>query len=324
MYIEKKKIKGKEYYYASISVRSGNTVKSKTVAYLGSTAMKKQDIQKAMQKISKEKIQKAKNELKETMNQKEEFLNSSQLQKLEQIKSIFTKKMLSLDKALLQDMFRDFKTHYIYNTNAIEGNTISFKETDLLLNANKTPAGKDLREVHDHLNASTVFDYLLKYKPEITKDLIIKIHSMLLENIDVRRGSFRFHNVRVIGSTFETSDARYVETDMKLLLEWYHKNERKLHPLVLAALFHEKFERIHPFYDGNGRTGRMLLNLILLRFSFPPLIVLNKERMQYYKALDTGHKADLFSSDLSAYGALIEFCYTQLLKTWEELFIKWG
>lgn len=324
MYIEKKKIKGKDYYYARVSVRSGNNVKSKTVAYLGSADMNKKEIKRAIEKISAEKIQEAKNEVKETMIQKEEFLTNSQLHQLEEIKALFTKKMLSLDTALLHDMFRDFKTHYIYNTNAIEGNTITLKETNFLLNANKTPADKDLREVYDHLNASTVFDYLFKYKPKLTKDIIIKIHSMLLENIDVRMGAYRVHNVRVIGSQFETSDTKYVETDMKLLLEWYHKHEKRLHPLVLAALFHEKFERIHPFYDGNGRTGRMLLNLILLCFDFPPLIILHKERMQYYKALDAGHKSELFSSDIKEYGMFIEFCYTQLLKTWKDLFMKWG
>ncbi len=323
MYIEKKKIKGKEYYYARVSVRSGNTVKSKTLAYLGSGSMTKKELQNAIDKIPKEKKEETKQIRKDSLPQ-QVYLTQKQLNVLFTIKKMFAEKIMSLDKALLHDMFQDFKTHYIYNTNAIEGNTITLKETNLLLNSNKTPANKDLREIYDHLNASVVFDYLLKYKPELTKDIIIKIHSMLLDNIGVRKGSFRLHNVRVIGSHFETTDAKYVETDMKLLLDWYQNNERKIHPLALAALFHEKFERIHPFYDGNGRTGRMLLNLILVHAQLPPLIVLNKNRMHYYKALDAGHKVELFQTDSIHYKDIVDFCHKQLVKTWKDIFMKWG
>lgn len=324
MYIEKKRIKGKEYYYARISVRSGSTVKSKTVAYLGSGTMSKKELKKAIEHVPMEKIQEASKEQSRDAAFHQEYLTIQHIDKLSEIKNKFAEKISSLDKAIIQDMFRDFKTHYIYNTNAIEGNTITFKETNLLLNENKTPAHKDLREVHDHLNASTVFDFILKYKPEISKEIIIEIHSMLLNNIDVRKGGFRLHNVRVIGSHFETTDAKYVETDMKLLLEWYNKNKKKLHPLVLGALFHEKFERIHPFYDGNGRTGRMLFNLILLQTRLPLLIVLNKDRINYYKALDGGHKAELFDSDSIHYKEIVTFCYNQLMKTWNDIFTKWG
>lgn len=324
MYIEKKKIKGKEYYYARVSVRSGNTVKSKTVAYLGSGTMSKKELKKAIASIPMEKISAAGKEQNRDISLQEEYLTTKEIEQLSEIKKLFAEKISSLDKALFHDMFRDFKTQYIYNTNAIEGNTITLKETNLLLNENKTPAHKDLREVHDHLNASAVFDFLLKYKPEITKESIIEIHSMLLNNIDVRKGAYRLHNVRVIGSHFETTDAKYVETDMKLLLEWHNKNKKNLHPLVLAALFHEKFERIHPFYDGNGRTGRMVLNLILLHAQLPPLIILNKDRIQYYKALDSGHKAELFHTDSVHYKDIVGFCYKQLMKTWDEIFVKWG
>ncbi|MEK6867860.1 MAG: Fic family protein [Nanoarchaeota archaeon] len=324
MYIEKKKIKGKEYYYARVSVRSGNTVKSKTLAYLGLGTMTKKELKKAVARIPKEKISAVGEERNRGAPLQQKYLTARQIDQISEINNRFGKKIMYLDKTLLHDMFKDFKTHYIYNTNAIEGNTINFKETNLLLNANKTPAHKDLREVYDHLNASAVFDFLLKYKPEITKEIILQIHGMLLNNIDVRKEAFRLHNVRVIGSHFETTDAKYVETDMKLLLEWYKKNKKNLHPLVLAALFHEKFERIHPFYDGNGRTGRMLLHLTLLHAQLPPLIILNKDRINYYEALDAGHKAELFHTNSVHYKDIVDFCYKQLMKTWDEIFAKWG
>ena len=147
---------------------------------------------------------------------------------------------------------------------------------------------------------------------------------MLLQNIDNRLGNFRGHEVRVFGATFETSPAKYVEADVALLLKWYRKNAQKLHPLVLAAIFHEKFERIHPFYDGNGRTGRMLSNLILLHKDYPPVIIQNSKRMKYYDALSEGHKAELTGINANFYLQIVEFFYEELIATYEKIFAKWG
>ena len=220
-------------------------------------------------------------------------------------------------------MFRDFKTVYIYNTNTIEGNTLTIEQTDMVLNRGKSPSGKDLREVYDHINAKEVFEWLLKEKPEITHEVIVQIHAGILEKIDHRTGDYRTRGVRVIGAEFLPSPGKYVQTDMEILLKWYRKWKKKLHPLVLSALFHEKFERIHPFYDGNGRTGRMLSNLILIRERFPLLIIEEKKRKHYYAALDRGHKADLdgVSED---YNEIVAFFYNELMYTWEKIFSKWG
>jgi fido (protein-threonine AMPylation protein) len=324
MYIEKKKIGDKEYYYAKISVRVGNKVRTKTIGYLGLGTMSKKDLDKAMAKISKKEIESGKKKLKEVLQSRAQYLSNKQQKRLKEIKKLWKQRITCPDKALISDMFKDFKTSYIYNTNAIEGNTLTLKETNLLLNENRSPAGKDLREVYDHLNASVVFDHLLKYKSEITKETIMEIHRMLLDKIDVRKGKFRLHNVRIIGSRFETSDAKYVETDMRLLFQWYKKNKQRFDPLAFAAIFHEKFERVHPFYDGNGRTGRMLLNLMLLRANYPPLIIKNKGRKKYYDALNSGHRCGLFDTETIYYTDIVDFCYGQLIKTWEEIFVRWG
>ena len=111
---------------------------------------------------------------------------------------------------------------------------------------------------------------------------------------------------------------------MSILIRWYKKNKNRLHPLVLGAVFHEKFEKIHPFYNGNGRTGRMLLNLILIRHSFPPLIIKNKKRIEYYNVLSMGHKSDLDKTDIKFYKPIVSFCYDSLRDTYKEIFSKWG
>jgi Fic family protein len=329
MYVEKKKIGNKRYYYLKISARSGNKTKTKTIAYLGKEPMTKQQIKEKVQAVLKSKIEAAKTALKEELKESigdinTKFLSKKQLERLKEIKKDFIKKLKNSDKKLLEDMFKDFKTDYIYNTNAIEGNTLTLEETNLLLNENKSPEGKDLREIYDHINEKETFDYLLKEKPKINTDLIIKIHAALLKNIDKRIGSFRKHNVRVFGASFETTDAKYICTDMNILLKWHKKNKRRLHPLILASIFHEKFERIHPFYDGNGRTGRMLINLILLKNDLPPLIIKNKTRKEYYQVLTLGHKADLTKIEPDYYKEIVKFCYKQLLDTYEKIFSKWG
>jgi Fic family protein len=325
MFIEKKKIGKGTYNYLRISVRVGDTVKTKTVAYLGKGGMSKAELDKAVAKVSARQLSEAKTALKDSVKDLTgEFLSSAQLKKLDEMRRDFAKKLKSRDKRLLDDMFRDFKTYYIYNTNSIEGNTLTLEETGMLLNENRTPAGKDLWEVYDHINGRKAFDWLLENKPEMDLRQIIWIHSMLLDRIDVRVGGFRKHDVRVLGADFDTTPAQYVYTDMNLLMRWYRSNKKRLHPLVLAALFHEKFERIHPFYDGNGRTGRMLLNLILMRGGFPPLIVENRTRKEYYSVLSAGHRADLVKSQPEHYRPIVDFCYRQLLGTYGKIFSKWG
>jgi len=323
--VEKKRIGKNTYNYLKISVRLGNNVKTKTIAYLGKEPMDKNDLKKKIAKISKSKIEEIKQELKnEPISINKEFLSEIQIKEIEKLKKDFNKKIKASDIKLIEDMFKDFKTYYIYNTNAIEGNTLTLQETNLLLNENKSPEGKDLREIYDHINEKETFDFILKNKPKINNDLIIKLHSMLLNKIDKRIGKFRSHKVRVFGASFETSPPEYVKTDMSLLLKWYKKNKSKLHPLILAAIFHEKFERIHPFYDGNGRTGRILINLILLRNNLPPLIIKNKERKEYYNVLAIAHKADLTKTDIKLYKPIVDYCYNQLISTYKKIFSKWG
>ncbi|MEA2036052.1 MAG: Fic family protein [Nanoarchaeota archaeon] len=325
MYVEKKKIGKNLYNYLKVSVRVGGSIKTRTVAYLGKEPMTKDSLRNKIAKIPKSRIEEIKKEIKnESIDINKEFFNENQLSKLEKVKNDFNKKLEKLDENLIDDMLKDFKTVYIYNTNAIEGNTMTLQETNLLLNENRSPEGRDLREIYDHINEKEAFDFILSNKPAINEKLIIKLHSMLLNKIDKRVGRFRLHKVRVFGSTFETSPPEYVKADISLLLKWHKKSKNKVHPLILAAIFHEKFERIHPFYDGNGRTGRMLINLILIQNNFPPLIIKNKERKEYYKVLSIAHEANLTKTDVGLYKPIVSFCYSKLISTYEEIFSKWG
>jgi len=327
MYLERKTIGGKVYNYLKVSARYKDKVRTKSIAYLGKGVLQKEQLKKERDKYRLKAEIAKKQAVEELMieadKKAEKFLEPEQLKKINEIKEEFGRKLKGTDEKLKQDMFNDFITLYAYNTNAIEGNTFTLRDTDLLLNKGITPQGKSLREANDQLNAKEAFEYILKEKPSITHELIIKINSMLLKNIDLRIGAYRSHNVRVFGARFETSSAEYVKIDMEILLKWYRKNKNKLHPLVLAAVFHHKFERIHPFYDGNGRTGRILLNLILLQNNLPPLIVPDAQRKKYYDALDTADSAGIDRLQ-PEHKAIIVFCYYCLLKAYNTVFKRWG
>jgi len=324
MYIEKKKIGKNTYNYLKASFRIKDKVRTKTIAYLGKAPMSKKQIQAKISKIPKSRIYMVKEDIANYgKDLNTEFLTKQQLQELENLKKDFIKK-LKLDNKLVQDMFKDFETYYIYNTNAIEGNTLTLEQTNSLLNRNITPAGKDLREIYDHLNERTTFEFILNKKPEINKDTIIKIHSMLMDKIDNRTGNFRKHNVRVFGSELKPTPWQYIKADIKIILSWYNINKHKLHPLILSAIFHEKLERIHPFYDGNGRAGRMLSNIILIKNRYPPIIIENKKRKKYHQMLAIGHKADLRMTDIELYRPIVDFFYNQLTLTYKRILSKWG
>lgn len=320
MFVEKKIINGKAYYYLKHSFRSGDKVKTKTLAYIGDEENKKK-IEELKRLFDKNKLAKIKEDLFEEKDWNV-LLSENDKEKIEEIKKQFSFKLKKLNEKTKKDMFDDFLTYFIYNTNAIEGNTLTLKETDLLLNKGITPQGRTLREINDHLNSRNVFYYLIEKNPQINNDTVILIHDKLMDNIDEREG-FRNSNVRVIGAGFKSSPFQHIQINMNLLLRWHSKNKNKLHPVILASLFHHKFERIHPFYDGNGRMGRMLMNIMFLKNNLPPMILSNKQRKKYYEVLSKADKTGL-TEITDDFRPLLKFISTQILKTWNTIFKQWN
>ena len=295
VYIYKKPIGNKNYYYLRASEKKGKKSITKDIAYLGSTINEV--------KISLDKLSKYKEQIRKSYKTINSFLESNHFlekahklklkrdsflkdktEEVEACKIHYIELFNKMDKQTKNEIFKTYVIEFAYNTASIEGNTINLEEARNLLNDGITPKDKTLREVYDLQNTEKVFMELLNKKEEIGHELIVYIHSKLMENIDARKG-YRLQDVRVIKANFKATPAPYVKTDMNLLLEWYNKNRKVLHPLVLATIFHHKFEKIHPFMDGNGRTGRMLLNYILLINNYPPLVIHTKIRIEYLKAL---------------------------------------
>ena len=333
VYIHVKKIGDVNYYTLRISVRKGKKVITKDLENLGS------DISKIsisnLEKRYKEEIRKSYNSIKKFLDsniylekakkkklKKNIFFEKEQLESIEAIRTHFNTKFKKIDKLGQQEVFENFIIKFAVNSTSLEGNTITLKEADKLLRENILPKNKTLREVFDLRNTKKVFNELISKRPLISLFMIEKIHDSLMENIDQRKG-YRTDDINIFGQPFKPTPGRYVKDDMKLLLDWY-SNNKDLHPLVLAILFHHKFENIHPFSDGNGRTGRMLMNHILLRCGYPLLVISRRERKKYLESMseaDKSIKKDLRSTNIKYYKKLIGFVYSQLEESYWDTFL---
>ena len=331
VYIYKKPIGNKSYYYLRASKKEHEKLITKDIAYLGSSIKKV--------KIALEKLPKYSDQIRKAYKTIHHFLESNHY--LEKVKALKLKKDEFLGEKLFeveackfhynsnfkkkqeitkQEIIKNFIIDFAFNTAAIEGNTIKLNEARNLLQEGITPKGKTLREIYDLQNTEKVFLELLGKKEDLSHELIINIHSKLMENIDARKG-YRNEEVRVIKSNFKATPAPYVKTDIGLLLEWYIKNKASLHPLVLATAFHHKFEKIHPFMDGNGRTGRMILNYILLISNYPPLIIHKKIRLVYLNALRSADESKPKELKKEHYQKLIDFNSEEMIKTYWNIFL---
>ena len=157
--------------------------------------------------------------------------------------------------------------------------------------ASITPSSKDLREVHEVINHKEAFDLIISYDRDISKDLVLKLHETIVkntldENLVGQVGRYRDLQVFIRGVEWMPPAPEDVPADMRELFRWYTLNREKVHPIVLASYFHIGFETIHPFIDGNGRVGRLLLNFILHRKGYPMVNIPNSRKMEYYNFLE--------------------------------------
>lgn len=193
----------------------------------------------------------------------------------------------------LQKYKEEFEIRYVYNTTTIEGNTLSLQETAMVLDRGLSPSTKELREIHEVENFVRLREYVNGYKKDINLKFICKLHEFIQRNIDDDgAGCIRRIAVGIKGSEWEPPPAIAVEEELESLISWYDKNKNVLHPVELAGIFHHRFLQIHPFKDGNGRVARELLNFILERNDYPPLIVPVGKNLDYFECLASADNGD--------------------------------
>lgn len=197
-----------------------------------------------------------------------------------------------LPPELVKNLDEWFKIELTYTSNAIEGNTLTRQETALVVEKGLTIGGKSLTEHLEAINHAQAMEYIKnlvsKKRPDISEKDILDIHHIILSKIDdTNAGRYRSVPVRIAGSSVIMPNPLKVTTLMSEFTTWLH-NKNDDHQMKIAADAHFKFVSIHPFTDGNGRTARLLMNLLLMQEGYPPALIKKENRLQYINAIEKG------------------------------------
>lgn len=285
MFVDKRKVGKSIKYYLVHSYRIGSSVK-RISRYLGSNLDKK-TLEKL--KIGAEKI------ILEQVNKSpyETELGNENISKYAQYDA-------KLDVAHLQKVDWDrFTKEFTYNTNAIEGSTVALKEVENLVDKIEKPQNYDELET---INVAKAVEYIRTTKDAFSIEIMLKLHQLCFDGTKTFAGKLR--NVDVVirdGSgnvVHQGASYHIVPKLLKQLVKWYNSHKTKYPPLLLAALTHNEFENIHPFQNGNGRVGRLLLNYVLLKHDYPPINITLKDRNKYYQVLQDYEKTGDIKSTL--------------------------
>lgn len=194
-----------------------------------------------------------------------------------------------LTEGEVERLTEQFVVEYTYNSNAIEGNTLTLRETDMVLRGLTI----DQKPLKDHMEAvghKEAFDFvrdLVKDQLPLSEGIIKQIHYLVLADKKDDRGVYRRIPVRIMGAKHEPVQPYLIQPRMEQLLEDYRNSTEHMIPRL--ARFHIEFEAIHPFIDGNGRTGRLLVNMELMKAGYPPIDIKFADRIAYYNAFDEYH-----------------------------------
>lgn len=304
-----KNIKGKKYFYFEASVRLHTGLK-KFSLYMKNYLPSDKEVLSVYEHQLKEKITRALTASAAEYYGTNGIFTQETIEKMERMKLGYKELLKQLTSKQYQDIIDRFAVNFTYESNAIEGNSLTLKDVTMLFHENTTPHGTHLRDIHETLNTRKALTLLFYHKIKIREKDILALHETLVQDTGVSFGYKKFPNF-LLGRNVQTTAPENVVLEMQKLLLWYH-SQTKMHPLQKAALFHARFEKIHPFEDGNGRVGRILLNAILLEHGYPPLIIRKTQRVAYFAALG--------AADKNHHDKLFRFLIEKYKKTYQQFF----
>ena len=289
-YIEKIKRNRKDYYYLTKNVRISRNRWKKIRVYLGDKKPSKDEVARNALEIE----EKAKKEgLPETSTSGFSYLSSRDFETLQDLKEGYKTWLKQIPASVKEKLNEDFIIRFTYNTNAIEGNRLTLRQTALILKDRVIPSGVRAEDYNEAINGKECLDFLKTYREDFRQEFLLKVNEILTKNTGVVYGGrIRFFDVKIEGSKHVPPPYAELKKRLLNLYKWYSTAKRKLHPFELAVIVHARLAWIHPFEDGNGRTARAIINFILMRRGYPMFFIPYEKREAYYAALEKADKGN--------------------------------
>lgn len=286
-YLEIIKRGKKKYYYLTKNIRISPIKWKKIRIYIGD----KQPSKKNISRYSKEIEKKIKKE--GLTKHKFSYLSNEDAETLQDLKESYNEWLKHIPSKVKKKIDEEFVIRFTYNSNAIEGNRLTLRQTALILKDKVIPSGVRAEDYNEAINGKECLDYFKKYKGDFNKKLLEKVNYILTKNTGVVYGGrIRFFDVKIEGSNHIPPKHEELNKYLLNLFKWYSANKNKLHTFELATIIHAKLAWIHPFEDGNGRTARALMNFILMKVGYPMFFIPYEKREKYYKALEIADKGN--------------------------------
>lgn len=285
-YIETIKQGNKEYYYLTKNIRLSSNKWKKVRVFIGDEKPSKEELRRLARAIE----EKAGPFIKKSTHLYLSDLDAETLQDLKEGYSAW-KKQASKDAK--EKTNEDFMIRFTYNSNAIEGNRLTLRQTALILKDKVIPSGVQAYDYNEAINGKECLEYITSYNGELNLNFLESINGILIKNTEaVNAGKIRYSDVQISGSNHVPPHHAELKKHLLNLFKWYSANKNKLHPFELAVLLHAKIAWIHPFEDGNGRTARAIMNFVLMKKGFPMFFIPFEKREDYYNALEIADKGD--------------------------------
>lgn len=306
--LETKKIDNKPYFYAVRRIRIGKKYK-KISAYIGKTAPKT----KAQEKKILHALQAKELQLVPTVVQHmllpDTRITAAEYHKLEEARIIHQYQYEALSAAKKTQWWRQFAIRFTFESNAIEGSKLSEKEVTAIIGGRNVKKSTSSTEVQEVENTIEAIDWLRAGSFTLNERTILRLHALVTKDLDIVQG---FKKRSGVVNNKPTTPPGQVRTELAKLLKWW-KAEKSIAPFFAAMIFHQRFEAIHPFEDGNGRTGRLLLLWMLGKSGYDVILFKNANRRAYFTALgkaDTGQERTWLRHTMRVYRSTVAELHT--------------